>query len=41
MVVAFIDIKKAYDTMNHGALLHKMAQERIGGKFYKSIKHMY
>ena len=39
--LAFIDFKKAFDTVWHGGLLFKLLNKGIGGKFYKLIKSIY
>ena len=39
--LAFIDFKKAFDTVWHGGLLLKLLNKGIGGKFYNLIKSIY
>ena len=40
-ILAFIDIKKAYDTVPHGALFHKLWKIGIKGKLFLYIKQLY
>ena len=37
----FIDFRKAFDTVNREALLYKLSQLGINGKYFDCIKHMY
>ena len=39
--VCFIDLRKAYDTINRKALIKKLYDKGISGKFLKSIKAMH
>ena len=39
--VAFVDLRKAYDTVNRKALINKLYKKGITGKFLKSIKAMH
>ena len=41
LYVAFVDFKKAYDTINRGKLFQKLKQAQLGDLFLKSIKAMY
>ena len=41
MFVAFIDFKKAYDTVNRDLLLNRLKQLGINGIFLKNIASMY
>ena len=37
----FIDLKKAFDTVNRNALLHKIFQYNIRGNFFSVLESMY
>jgi Reverse transcriptase (RNA-dependent DNA polymerase) len=37
----FLDVKKAYDTVPHEALLYKLLQKGVTGKIWRVIKAMY
>ena len=37
----FVDLKKAYDSIWHEALLYKLMESGVGGKTYNIIKSMY
>ena len=39
--VAFVDIRKAYDSVHHGALMHKLAKAGIHGRSLKFFKSLY
>ena len=41
MHVAFVDLRKAFDTVNRKALINKLYKKGITGKFLKSIKTMH
>ena len=41
MFCAFIDYKKAFDSVNSLALWHKLLNNNIDGKFLKIIYNMY
>ena len=41
LYVAFVDFKKAYDTINRGILFQKLKQAQLGDLFLKSLKAMY
>ena len=41
LYVAFVDFKKAYDTINRGKLFQKLKQAQLGDLFLKSLKAMY
>ena len=41
MYVAFIDFKKAYDTVDRQILFRRLNQLGINGIFYKNIVSMY
>lgn len=41
LYVAFVDFKKAFDSVNHQALLDIVYKEGINGKFFSSLKAMY
>ena len=38
---AFIDFKKAFDSINRDLLFYKLLQNKIDGKYYNAIKQMY
>ena len=37
----FVDFKKAFDSVWHEGLLHKLLQIDVGGRFYKLIQNLY
>ena len=37
----FVDFQKAFDTVSREALLYKLGQLGIGGRFFNCLKHMY
>ena len=37
----FIDLKKAFDTVNQNALLHKIVQYNIRGNVFSVLENMY
>ena len=37
----FVDFRKAFDSVWHDGLLHKLLQINVGGNFYKIIKSLY
>ena len=37
----FIDFKKAYDRVPHGALMHVLAKNGVRGKFLQMVNHIY
>lgn len=39
--LCFVDLKKAFDTVWHTGLLHKLQNVGINGKFYQLVKNMY
>ena len=39
--IAFIDFKKAYDTINHKRLFHKLKRANIDGLFLQNLNSMY
>ena len=41
LYVAFVDFKKAFDSVHHDKLLQAMQKEGVQGKFFASIKSMY
>ena len=41
LYVAFIDFKKAFNSVNHSKLLDILQQEGISGKFFNILKSMY
>ena len=41
LYVAFVDFKKAFDSVHHDKLLQAMQKEGVQGKFFASIKFMY
>ena len=41
LYVAFVDFKKAFDSVHHDKLLQAMQKEGIQGKFFASIKSVY
>ena len=41
MYAAFVDFKKAYDTINRGKLFLKLRQAKVGDTFLNSLKSMY
>ena len=41
LFLAFIDFKKAFDTIWHEGLLFKLLEKGLGGKFYGVIKSIY
>ena len=40
-VLAFLDLKKAYDRVNHGAMIVKLSKMGVGGRFLRAITAMY
>ena len=40
LYVCFVDFKSAFDMINRKALLYKMANQHIGGNFFKIIRSM-
>ena len=40
LYIAFADLRKAYDTVNCGALISKLYNKGITGKFFKNIRAM-
>ena len=40
LYIAFVDLRKAYDTVNRGALISKLYNKGITGKFLKNIRAM-
>ena len=41
LYVAFVDFKKAFDSVQHGKLLETLQDEGIKGRFYYAMKAMY
>ncbi|MCB4763515.1 MAG: hypothetical protein LGB78_06400 [Sulfurovum sp.] len=41
LYVAFVDFKKAFDSVHHDKLLQAMQKEGVQGKFFASIKSVY
>jgi hypothetical protein len=41
LYVAFVDFKKAFDSVHHGKLLETIQAEGIKGKFYQALQAMY
>ena len=41
MYVAFVDIRKAFDSVRHCKLLETLQNEGVSGKFAGAIKAMY
>ena len=41
LYTCFVDFKKAFDSIWHKGLLHKLYKAGIGGKFLSLVKHMY
>ena len=41
LYVCFIDLRKAFDTINREALLYKIYKYNISGNFFNIIKNMY
>ena len=41
LFLAFIDLKMAFDTINHDGLLYKLLDFGIGGNFYRLVKSIY
>ena len=41
LYVAFVDFKKAFDSVNHAKLLEVLQNEGIGGKFLRILNSMY
>ena len=41
LYVAFVDFKKAFDSVNHEKLLEVLSSEGIKGKFFVAVKSMY
>ncbi|WP_294046725.1 reverse transcriptase family protein, partial [Thiolapillus sp.] len=41
LYVAFVDFRKAFDSVRHDKLLQAVQQEGVKGKFFASIKSMY
>lgn len=41
LYVAFVDFKKAFDSVHHGKLLETLQREGINGKFFCILKSMY
>ena len=41
LYVCFVDFKKAFDSVDRKALIHKIIKKGIGGKFFELIKNMY
>ena len=41
LYACFVDFTKAFDTVDRKALLYKLLNKGIGGKFYNLIKNMY
>ena len=39
--LTFVDLKRAYDSVNHEALMLKLLKMGLGGKFYKVLRSMY
>ena len=40
-ILAFLDLKKAYDRVSHGAIVYKLNKLGIGGRFLRAITSMY
>ena len=41
LFICFVDLKKAFDTVWHTGLLHKLQEAGINGQFYQLLKSMY
>ena len=41
LYLAFVDFRKAFDSVRHDKLLQAVQQERVKGKVFASIKSMY
>jgi hypothetical protein len=41
MIVAFVDFKKAFDSVRHDKLIDCLKNQGVRGKFLASLKSMY